>query len=318
MESPNEAKTELVLEAIRKRNQYKNQPDFYVQFCEQLNARNKYVNDADTMRIEFLFRAIQFQHEHVVDTLLSFPIDLESCQYGGMDVVHQAMVSHTNHRIIRKLLQKGANPDAIDTQGRTPLFYAVDRNDVELVKVLLESGADACKRDRFGQTPLHWSTHILNTFTNDGVCLNLLLNVVDTVNVIDNEGQTPLHCASRRGNPAQVQALIQAGADVNLQNRIGNTPAHELVQNLFPDFVSCVDSDEFKTLLLLIRAGADLDKEDRFGKTVYDLLKEADLTDFYELCLMESYRLDKEHLLDYADDFALEEIVLADNPPHRL
>jgi hypothetical protein len=53
---------------------------------------------------------------------------------------------------IKALLAAGANPNARDAEGRTPLFYHVGHPDC--VKLLLRAGADPYAKDKKGDTPL--------------------------------------------------------------------------------------------------------------------------------------------------------------------
>lgn len=59
---------------------------------------------------------------------------------------------------VKELLAKGANVNAKSPYGATPLFFACDRGNVEVIKILLESGADANIQDTFYHaTPLGWA-----------------------------------------------------------------------------------------------------------------------------------------------------------------
>lgn len=44
--------------------------------------------------------------------------------------------------MVKKLIDLGANIDAIDDNGETPLFYAASQGSFETVKILVEHGAD--------------------------------------------------------------------------------------------------------------------------------------------------------------------------------
>lgn len=58
-----------------------------------------------------------------------------------------------DHVGILLLLEAGANVNAIDSDGNTPIHEAVSRRQASAVKVLRESGADICLRNGAGQTP---------------------------------------------------------------------------------------------------------------------------------------------------------------------
>ena len=84
-------------------------------------------------------------------------------------------------------LAKGADVNAKDKEGKSPLHYAERKAVAEL---LLAKGADVNAKDNEGKTPLHCATR------KDTV--ELLLATGADVNAKDNGGETPLHCAERR------------------------------------------------------------------------------------------------------------------------
>lgn len=55
------------------------------------------------------------------------------------------------------LLQHGADVDAVDQNGHTPLFRACERGHTEAVVVLLNAGAAVDLLDSGGRSCLHWA-----------------------------------------------------------------------------------------------------------------------------------------------------------------
>ncbi len=58
---------------------------------------------------------------------------------------------------LKSMLENGADVNAADDRGITPLGVAVGFNRVPLVKQLLAAGADVQKPDRKGNTVLHYA-----------------------------------------------------------------------------------------------------------------------------------------------------------------
>ena len=56
---------------------------------------------------------------------------------------------------IKSLIEAGANCNATDKDGWTPLHYAAERDEAECIAVLLAAGADMSIKDNEGHTPFH-------------------------------------------------------------------------------------------------------------------------------------------------------------------
>ena len=46
------------------------------------------------------------------------------------------------------------------------------------------------------------------------------------INLKDNKGRTPLHCAAYKNAIESVRILCESKADINLKDNIGRTPLH--------------------------------------------------------------------------------------------
>jgi len=114
----------------------------------------------------------------------------------------------------------GANTDAKDKDGRTPLHDAVFDGSIEVVRLLLDHGASANPKDRDGRTPLHeasvlWETKIVG----------LLLGRGADADAKTTDGSTPLHEASSGGKTEIVRLLLDHGASVDVKDKMGRTPS---------------------------------------------------------------------------------------------
>jgi len=151
-----------------------------------------------------------------------------------------------NHALSFKAAQKyilqGANVDAKDEYGRTPLHYAKNKDVVDL---LIKAGADVKVRAGNGDRPLDVASRL-----GDKEIVDLLIKAGAEVNAKDRLGFTLLHSIS---NKEIVDLLIKAGANVNSKSRSGLFPLH------FARDKGVID--------LLIIAGANVDAKSNSGKS---------------------------------------------------
>jgi ankyrin repeat protein len=70
--------------------------------------------------------------------------------------VHAAVMRH-NLPEVTQALARGEAVDALDEEGRTPLFYAVKDGDSAIVDELIRRGANPKAQDKCLETPLHFA-----------------------------------------------------------------------------------------------------------------------------------------------------------------
>lgn len=131
---------------------------------------------------------------------------------------------------VKLLLARGANPNAKDAYGATPLMAAADKGDNQIVEALLSAGADVNAQDSYkGDTAL-----LLLLDASDSrrkrnvdeypVLVGTLLRVKNiSVNAQNKKGETALMRAVRLGNIESVRLLLRAGANPNAADKVGDT-----------------------------------------------------------------------------------------------
>jgi uncharacterized protein len=145
------------------------------------------------------------------------------------------------------LLDNGAKVDARETwQGQTALMWAVAQRHPDMVKELIAHGADvnvrsatkiwerqntAEPREKWmplgSQTPLMFAAR-----EGCAACVPLLAAAGAQVNAKDIDDElTPLIMALINGHYDAAGALIEAGADVNLSDKLGRTPVYSAVDD---------------------------------------------------------------------------------------
>ena len=127
---------------------------------------------------------------------------------GVVQLIHMAVQYHKMPQL-RELLSLGANVDARDEGGRTPLFTAARLGDIDTMTVLLEHNANVLAEDLIGRTPLHWAV-----FAKKDVAVTLLLDNGASIEAKDEDGCTPLHLAADADDVPTFRFLIDRGANM--------------------------------------------------------------------------------------------------------
>lgn len=126
----------------------------------------------------------------------------------GRTLLHDAAV-HQSPELVAALIDKGANINAADKKGCTPLILAVQSNDGKIAELLISKGADRNSRDVYGYTALLWALY----YEYFDLAKALIKKGAD-VNIADDKGKTPLMISCEKEQIEIAKALIGKGADV--------------------------------------------------------------------------------------------------------
>ena len=159
-------------------------------------------------------------------------------------------VDHRNPAEVQALLKHGADPNATNGLGFTPLDVASASHQKDVMETLLRAGARVDAASPYG-TALTFAAlggHV------EGI--DLLLSRGANVNVTRADGTTALMLASRAGADAAVKELLRRKANVKIKDNSGATA-----------LVYAAHEGQQEAGRLLLAAGATVDSTDNSGET---------------------------------------------------
>ena len=155
--------------------------------------------------------------EQAYSLLIKYRADLNEKDMYGDTVLHTAAMLHVNANIIETLTNGGADINARNKEGVTPLEIAIQQKDVETVRLLTSCGASIHTQDTNGNSPLTLA------LAGDASLFEATVNRLNA-NTQDSSGNTPLHIALEKDAPlSKIQYIISLTDDVNIRNSEGNS-----------------------------------------------------------------------------------------------
>ncbi|KAI0849693.1 hypothetical protein F5Y00DRAFT_48651 [Daldinia vernicosa] len=160
--------------------------------------------------------------------------------------------------ITRLLLEKGANIEAADFEGKTPLFYAVtSRRGYDIlsysdciVQVLLQYGANIQARDITGRTPLSYAAEE----GCDAAVRLLIENGADT-ELKDTQGRTALSYAAENGNTTTIRILLEQCADAASMDKWHRIPLYYAIKWRHDDVVRLLMDKDISNIPNYVKQG---------------------------------------------------------------
>lgn len=168
---------------------------------------------------EDFFKALQRNDGATVGRLLERGFDPNSLDTEGRPALCMALQLESGSVVAALLRHPQLDVNALNDKDESPLMLAALKDQRDWMSKLLERGAVVNKA---GWTPLHYAASNKDA---SGQAITLLLDAGAAINAPSPNGTTPLMMAAMYGSEAGVKVLMARGADLKRKNDLGLTVA---------------------------------------------------------------------------------------------
>jgi len=174
-----------------------------------------------------------------------------------------ANAARADEKMLKLLLRYKANIDAGDSEGKSPLMYALKNPGGESYAMrLVKKGANYTCSDLSGNTAIHYAAFGGNI---QGIVLAQTGGI--DINAPNSQGITPIHAAAVYGDTTLLQAMLDLGADLHTRDGsgfnllhyaagFGHVPKLNWILSAAPDLME-VSQDGYTPMDIAFRARND-------------------------------------------------------------
>ncbi|THV52680.1 hypothetical protein BGAL_0072g00160 [Botrytis galanthina] len=186
------------------------------------------IETRNTLGETALHLACRFSHEHIVTLLLKVGANIEARDNDGWTPLISAICQEASMDILRLLFDQEKHPDidARSESGWTALMYACWNTDSAVVNFLLSRKPDTNFSDYAGSTAL-----TLACGNSTAEIVSALLKARADVNAQNGNGDTPLILASRWRDANMVSNILEYNPDISKVGDDGVTALHRVMWN---------------------------------------------------------------------------------------
>jgi ankyrin repeat protein len=185
---------------------------------------------------------------------------VDCISFRGMTKLDQDRI-YAYYQIVHYLRHGNLASQSSNRVFKSLIHFTSEYGDIDLFEKLIGKGEDFCIKDSGGSTPLQYAAQ----HGNDEIVL-LLIN--GGANVLAGDDETPLHLAAKYGNVSTVKILLDKGADIEAKDKFGNTPLHLVSRlgSLDLDILELRQGNPY-VFQLLINSGANVGAKNDHGST---------------------------------------------------
>ena len=183
-------------------------------FLELLTNQIKDPNIVNTKGDPLIVMAATLGNYTAVEELILAGVDVNQTNSFTKDTALLRSLYNGHTDIAQRLVYSGANINAVNNYKHSPLYVALEKQNISLVDLFLTNGV------KEGLTP---SYLLRSAATKNETGVIAMLKGGVNPNVANEKGNTPLIISASLGDLASVHDLLAYRADLNAYNKDGNT-----------------------------------------------------------------------------------------------
>ena len=194
-----------------------------------------------------------------INELINSSDDINVKGKNGDNLLMLAAAFNNNPNTIKALIRAGADVNSVNSRGWTPLMSALanDANsNPQIIKILIEAGADINAKSKNGVTARDLAKRSRDPAIKKIADTLLFASenpTADLLNIVKDS----------RTTTTQIESLINAGANINAQDNLGNSVLMQAAKY----------NSNIKIIKMLINLGADINIKNAKGQTAEDFAK---------------------------------------------
>jgi ankyrin repeat protein len=244
----------------------------------------KPLGDIQTAPSDYIYctNKLKIEREITIEEMVNlFDVNKQKDRIGNTPLIQACL--HNNYKMVKLLIEHGADVNIMNLDGNTPLMEACIHNNYKMVKLLIEHGVDVNAKDKCQETALMRACKHRNYKS-----VKFLIKNGANIKTTNHLGETPLGVACFRGNSKIAKLLLDNGADIGL-NVLEDAYYYTwgIEKLLFKYGVDVNTRDKYqetalmrackhrnyKSVKFLIKNGADVNLQDKYGETALSKAK---------------------------------------------